>query len=473
MVEREPFHDIDDIDAVEADTPGAPTTDRAAVPTTPPAWRYAPDAWRWSHRLDRRSVDMIFRMRSARVIPASVRQRFLAMGLPAETIDSTLGQIRGASAWANQWIETAQRYLGEFRRQVSASNLPEAAQAQCLAALCYHAAQVFELDDPRIVLKCRAAAASLFTRSLPYLHPNVRHIRIPWRAQSLPAYIRTPEPLTRPVGVVVILNGASTSKEETFAWSDRFIEQGYAVLALDSPGTGEATGVGEFLPDQDDILDGFFELFADEPMIDLRRVVVAGVSLGGNQAVRCATYDRRIMAAVAVTPPYEPARWIHRASPLLHQQLGLLMSGQFDAEAAEHVAGFSLHEAAANSRQPLLVFGAGRDVIVPPTEAQLLANRAGNRATLVWQADGGHCLYEFIDEWTFEAATWITAVADARQDPATRGDVVQIATHARQVLSDTPYVPKPDPVPYGTGDESTEYARVIDHSAPADANDAT
>jgi alpha-beta hydrolase superfamily lysophospholipase len=460
MVENDTFNDVD---AGKPPAPqSAPAEPQRLSGTSLPAWRYAPDAWRWTRRMNRRYVDMAFRMRSARVIPASVRQRLLILGLPPEIVDSTLGAIRNSHDWADQWIETAQRYLGDYRRQVSASTLPEAAQAQYLAAMCYHAAQIFELDDERIVRKCRAAAASLFARALPYLHPNVRHIQIPWRARSLPAYIRTSEPLTRPAGVVVLLNGASTSKEETFAWSDRFIERGYAVLALDSPGTGEATGVGEYLPDQDDILDGVFDLFADEPMIDLRRVAVVGVSLGGNQAVRCAAYDRRIMAAVAVTPPYEPARWIHRASPLLHQQLGLLVEGDFDGAVAEHVAGFSLHATAINSRQPLLVFGGGRDVIVPPAEAQLLANRAGSRATLVWQPDGGHCLYGFMDEWTFEAATWIDAVAEARQDPALRGDTALVTSLARDVLETTPYVPKAQPVPYGSTDDATEYARMLD-----------
>jgi alpha-beta hydrolase superfamily lysophospholipase len=459
MVDNESF-DID------ADKRNAPESPRAG--TTLPSWRYAPDAWRWSRRLNRRYVDFAFRMRSARVIPPSVRHRLLIMGIPPEIVDMTLGAIRNSHAWADQWIESAQRYLGDYRRQVSAANLPEAAQAQFLAAMCYHAAQIFELDDERIVRQCRAAAASLFAHSLPYLHPNVRHIEIPWRSRSLPAYIRTPEPLTRAVGIVVLLNGASTSKEETFAWGDRFIEQGYAALAIDSPGTGEATGVGEYLPDQDDILDGVFDLFSDEPLIDLRRIAVVGVSLGGHQAVRCAANDRRIMAAVAVTPPYDPARWIHRASPILHQQLGLLVGGHFDADAAERVAAFSLHAAASNSRQPLLVFGGGRDVVVPPSEAQLLAHRAGERATLVWQAAGGHCLYDDMDEWTFEAATWISAVAEARQDPSLRGDVNQIAGRARHILSTRPYVPKPEPVPYGSTDDATEYARVIEHDTPDD-----
>jgi len=466
MAERDPIRDdIPVVTPAPGEHSAAPASrDAVSLPT----WRYAPDAWRWARRLDHRYVDLAFRIRSARVVPSSVRARLLAMGLPADAIEETLRAIRSAAGWADQWVETAQRYLGEYRRQASAGNLPEAAQAQALAGLCYHAAQIFELGDQRIVRKCRAAAASLFTRSLPYLHPNVRHIHIPWRSRALPAYLRTPEPLTRPVGIVVLLNGASTAKEETFAWSDRFIELGWAVIALDSPGTGEATGVGEYLADQDDVLDGVFDLFTNEPLFDLRRVAVVGVSMGGNQAVRCAAYDRRIMAAVAVTPPYDPARWIHRASPVLHQQLGLLLQDQGDTEMADRIAAFSLHAAATNSRQALLVFGAGRDVIVPPSESQLLVSRVGERATLVWQADAGHCLYEAVDEWTFEAATWLGAVAAARQRSELRAEPILVARYAREVLAGTDYIPKPEESLY---DEATEYARIVGQGRPPDTDD--
>src|SRR5699024_6542545 len=232
-----------------------------------------------------------------------------------------LGHIRRVDQWSDQWIGTAQRYLGESRRQVSAMNDREAAQAQQIAALCYHAAQIFEIFDRHTSITCRTAAASLFTHTLPELHPHVRHIWIPWRATSLPALFQIPDPLPEPAGLVVLLNGTSMSKEETLAWHDRFLAQGYAALSLDSPGTGEATATAGAAADQDDVLDGIFAIFERESMIDLDRVVVLGASLGGNQAVRVAARDRRIMTTVAVTPPYDPSRWLDRANPLLIREL--------------------------------------------------------------------------------------------------------------------------------------------------------
>lgn len=446
---------------LETSPSGTPIT----LEQTPKGWRYAPDAWRLARRVDMRYVDLLFRSRSAAVMPPEMRARFIEMGLPPDVVQETLRTIRRGRDWSERWIETAQRFLGEFRRQTSAGSPLDAAKARHIAALCYHAAQIFELEDERTVRQCRAAAASLFTLSLPAIYPNARHIWVPWRTTSLPAYMIAPEHIEQPLGLVVLLNGVSMSKEETIAWHPRFLAGGYAVLALDSPGTGEATGVGEAAGDHDDILDGVFEIFRHEPMLDLDRVVVLGASLGANQAVRVAARNRRIMATVAVTPPYDPARWIRRASPLLLQEMGLVRGGEIVPEMWERVEEFSLVDTVRELRQPLLVFGAARDVLVPPTDAQQLAKAAGGQATLVWYERGGHCLYEAVDQWSFEAMAWIRAVEEGRGNPALHGDTAAISAHARAALEAAEYVPMPHTGAAEDELEVDEYARLID---PAD-----
>lgn len=433
----------------------SPTTGNVSLPE----WGLAADAWRLARRIDIRHVNLVFRLLSAGVVPHALRSRFLSMGLPADLIDATLRSIRSASQWSEQWIESAQRYLGEYRRQTATGDIRDAALSRQIAGLCYHAAQIFELEDERIVATCRAAAASLFTLSLPQLHPNTRHVRIPWRSQSLPAYFETPEDVSTPVGIVVLLNGVSMAKEETIAWSRRFTDAGYAVLALDTPGTGEATTMG--LPDgnENDVLDGVFDFFRREKSVDLRRVAVLGCSLGANQAVKCAAYDRRIMTAIAVTPPYDPARWIRRASPLLQQELGLIRDGDEADVRWGLVDQFDISASAVQMRQPLLVFGGGQDMIVPPNESQLLANRAGDKATLVWVPDGGHCLYEMVDSWCFDALAWITSIAAARADGETSAAALNVI--GRAALENASYAPLGQDVLRDLDEDYTEYARLI------------
>ena len=401
-----------------------------------PQWRYAPDAWRWVSRFNDRYARSLLRVRSARILPASMRARFLAMDIPNEILESTLASITAPDKWSDAWIETAQRFLGDYRRQVSSKHLLEAAHARRLAALSYHAAQLFSSGDERTIRTCRAAAASLFAQAQPYVYPDARRLTVPWRAHRLPAYVQTPAGSTAQSGIVVILNGASTSKEESFTWAESFLRAGVAVLSLDSPGTGEASGVPNPNADDDDILDGVFEIMQSEPSIDLSQVSVVGVSLGGNLAVRSAAYDRRIMCSVAVTPPFDPVRWIGRASPLLMQQLGTIVDSMADDPYAS-TSRYSLYDSVRRLKSPLLVFGAGHDLVVPPSEAQLLAARGGALASLVWYPNSGHCLYDAIPTWTAEAATWISSVAAARAfeyQSAGYADPLPVAEMARDQL---------------------------------------
>jgi len=410
------------------------------------SWPYAADAWRLSHRLSRRRIDLALRLRSARAMPAAMRARFTAMGLPDDVVDDTLARINRLDGWADAWIETAQRYLGDFRRQVSAGNQIDGARNQAMAALCYHAAQIVTNPaDDRTATMCRAASASLFTRALPYVYPHATRILFPWRAKSLPGYLHIPadSQAGERYGLIVILNGASSSKEESLTWSGPVVRRGFAVLALDTPGTGEAARA-PFSPDQDDLLDGVFDLLAADRRLDLTQVFVTGVSQGGNTALRCAAYDRRIAGVAAITAPVNPGRWIQRISPLLADELLALTNDQ-PSSVMELAEALDLEATLSRISCPVLVVGAGRDMIVPPTESQILAQRLGPIATLDWFGDAGHCAYDHIGAWMADVAHWATALQEFTRSQAQPGrgrpsaeDAVAAAAFARDALRSMP-----------------------------------
>jgi pimeloyl-ACP methyl ester carboxylesterase len=179
------------------------------------------------------------------------------------------------------------------------------------------------------------------------------------------------------------------------------------VLALDQPGTGEAALSLELTADCDDLTDGIIELARADPALDESRVVLIGFSLGGALAVHAAAGDRRIAAVVAVTPPYDAVTWLPSANPLLAAQLAALAPA---AATRALIDGFALPSAVQRLRCPLLVIGAGRDVIVPPGEAARLCAAAGDLGTLLWFPDAGHGVYDDIAGWTDDAARWLVAV---------------------------------------------------------------
>lgn len=379
------------------------------------------------------------------------------MGIPEDIVTETLGSIRSLNHWGNAWIETAQRFLGDYRRQSGESG-SAADEARLLAAMCYQVAQILILDDKRTVTLCRASTSSLFAQAQPTLFPHAHRVRLPWRTSELPAYYILPEDRGTQTGLVVILNGASTSKEETFHWSRSFVQQGLAVVVIDSPGTGEATHVEPYDEDQVDVLDGVFELVGEQPNLDPRRVSVLGISMGGNQAMRSLAHDRRIMAGIAITPTFQESRWIKRTSPILQRQINSL-SGDDTTPVDVQIAPFDLTSVTPRIRRPVLVFGAARDLLVPPADAQKLAAQLGAFATLVWYPDGGHCLYDRIPQWTKETATWLTAVGNARigegsDQPIEDGRHLSEIGRTALMQEQPAFEPEPD-------DDFEDYARLL------------
>ena len=388
-----------------------PALEAPRAPARLQTWRWSGTAWRVSRLMTRRRIDLLLRARGGRILPPAARARFLAMGLPEDIVAATLAEVRSLDGWADAWTKTAQRYLGEARRGGPGADPEVAALARRQAALCYHVAQLLVTADPRTARAHRATATTLFGQAAPLLTPPLRRVLLPWRATTLPAYLAFAGDDERAAPLVVLLNGTTTAKEETILWSHRFHRRGFATLAIDWPGTGEATDVvSGGAADLDDVTDGVFALAEGDARLDGARVALVGISLGGALAVRAAAYDRRVAACVAVTPPYAADGWLGAANAVVLDQLAAMVGG---AGAVPDLArGFALPPVMLRLRCPLLVMGAGRDLVIPPAEAPRLCHAAGDLGTLVWYPHAGHALYDVLPEWTADAARWLAAATD-------------------------------------------------------------
>ena len=383
-------------------------TDGPIYPMAPVIPRATAIAWRLTPLADSRRVDAYLRVFGARALPIDINQgRLAAMGLPPETTRRALRKIRSLADWDLGWTWAAQRFLGEARAHHRTGQNHAAAIADRHAALAYHLAGMLVFDDQRKIRMLRASATSLYARALAALRPAVRRVEIPWRTSLLPGFLAVPEKTSGPAPLVVLLNGTSTSKEETLLWGDAFLARDLAVLALDWPGSGESALTLAPTADCDDFTDGVIALANESPDLDANQVALVGFSLGGALAALAAANDRRIGAVVAVTPPYDSRPWLARAQPLLRRHLATLAGGQ--QRAAQMAGEFALPGVIERVRCPMLVIGAGRDLVVPPQEAIRYCVAAGERGTLLWYPDGHHGLYDELDDWTAEAARWLVS----------------------------------------------------------------
>jgi alpha-beta hydrolase superfamily lysophospholipase len=242
------------------------------------------------------------------------------------------------------------------------------------------------------------------------LQPDVRRVEIWWRSAKLPAYLALPDDPRGPAPLVVLLNGSSTCKEETFLWSAPLRRRGFAVMALDWPGSGESALTVEPTADCDDLTHGLFAFAELDLGLDASRIALLGFSLGGAVAALAAAHDRRVRALVAVTPPYDPRPWFGRTVPLMQRHIASIAGGM--SEARRLCGEFALPGVIERINAPVLVLGAGRDLIVPPEEALRYCAAAGARGTLLWYPDGAHGLYDEMEDWMPEVASWLIERAD-------------------------------------------------------------
>lgn len=403
-------------------------------------WRLAPDAWRLSGRVTLKRLERYLRYRSARGLPASMKARFRAMGIPQATIDEVLGDIHGLDQWMDRWNLAAQRFLTEARGEERAGRWQEAAIARVNAAMAFHIAHLVTDSDPRILRTLRASSVTTFAQAIPRVMPTVRRLSIPWRTRSLPAYLSVPTGSAGPYPLLVLLNGVTTCKEELMLWSPPLVEAGVAVMAIDWPGTGESASFTSPVADCDDMTDGVFLIADEHPDLDASMVAIGGVSLGGGVAVRCAVNDRRLLGAMAVTPPFDPVGWWDYVNPLVRMQLVTL--GVSEKAPEDVVADFDLTHLIPRLQLPLLVFGAGRDMVVPPEESIHLSAAAGDLATFVWYPAGGHCLYQEMDDWLDLTVQWINRLAGREEavaaEPVTYESAFESATQIQPPVIDEP-----------------------------------
>lgn len=340
-----------------------------------------------------------------RIVPDDFRHRLDAMLIPQATTDRALGEVQRINDWVGAWSRAAQRFLAESRQHEAHGDWMRSAAARRNASMCYHVANLLSDDDPRTIRTLRASSVQTFSQSIHRLIFETRRITLPWRTRELQAYLCKPEDAERPMPLVCVLNGATTTKEELLLWTARLREAGYAVLTLDWPGTGEAAGNLKLSSQCDDITDGIYALAADDRDLDEQSIALLGVSIGSSVALRAAALDRRIGAVIAVSPPFEPRFWAADVPPTAARHL-VALAGQA-ASLPYALQDFGVSDLLHRIKCPVLVVGAAHDQLIPSSESMHVAASLGDLATLVWYEQSGHCAYDQIDDWMEVAAQWL------------------------------------------------------------------
>ena len=317
------------------------------------------------------------------------KPRFVANGIDANDFDRVLAATAEWREWAPNW-----RRVGDEHRAIGddaerSGRTVTATDAYQRAAWCYHLGKFLWFEDRALHDELSEQTVTTYAKAMPRLDPPGRRIEAPFEGAVIPGILRAPRGVSRPA-LVILVPGLDSVKEELYAMENDFLRRGLATLTVDGPGQGENAPRFPIRPDWSGVIAAVLDhLLAHEKGIDLGRVGLMGISMGGIYGPRAAAKEKRLRAIVALAGPYDLSECWPALNPLTKGGYVFYTQSRDEAEAFERSKALTLRGVLKNVTCPLLVIHGGKDRLFPPEQAERIVREAPN-ATLLLYPEGNH-----------------------------------------------------------------------------------
>ncbi|MGH2375164.1 MAG: alpha/beta hydrolase family protein [bacterium] len=320
--------------------------------------------------------------------------RFIAQGVDYNDFVRTTSGIERWDNWLDAWSATGDVHAGLAQEAEGAGRMTSAGEAYVRAALCFHFAKFVWMLDMRRHRETTDKAVMALRAAHRLLDPAAERIEVPFDGTRMVANLRRPPhdhargPAER-APLVLLLPGLDSTKEEFFHWENVFLGRGMATLSLDGPGQGETGYDTDIRADYEAAVAAVLDALGGRRDVNLERIGVVGVSLGGYYAPRAAAFEPRIKAAAAIGGPYNFGECWPQLPSLTRETFAHHSGARDDEDAREKALRLNLREVLPRIAQPLLVVFGKLHRLIPWQHAERVAAEAPN-ARLVMYPDGNH-----------------------------------------------------------------------------------
>jgi dipeptidyl aminopeptidase/acylaminoacyl peptidase len=316
------------------------------------------------------------------------KPRFVANGIDMNDFEKVVAATTEWKDWGPAWLR-----MGDVHRELGdeadrTGRTVSAAEAWQRAAWCYHLGKFLWFEDRGVHDRLRELTISTYRRALPHLDPPAERIEVPFEGAYLPGNLRRPRGASRPP-LVLLVPGLDSSKEELYAIENDFLRRGMATLSVDGPGQSENAPRFAIRPDWGPVVSTLLDGLRSRNDVDLNRVGLMGISMGGIYGPRAAAVEKRLRAVVALAGPYDLSECWEALNPLTRGGYTFYTKSRDEKEAFEKAKTLTLRGVLDKVRCPLLVIHGARDRLFPPEQAERIAREAPN-ATLLMYPDGNH-----------------------------------------------------------------------------------
>ena len=332
--------------------------------------------------------------------------RFVANGVPLADFLEVTAAVLHWEDWCDAWSVRA-RIHEELGNKALAGGYNYSAGAHFTrAAVCYHFGKFLFVNDMSQLREAHRRAVENRNKALPYLDPPGERVAIDYEGKKLYGNLRKPKGVAKPP-VVVMCMGLDSAKEEMDDYENRFLARGMATLAFDGPGQGEAEYDFAVCPEYEKPAKAVVDYLETRSDIDINRVGVWSVSLGGYYAPRAAAFEKRFKACVALSGPFQRSGDF-TGRPQMNVEAFRIRSKSANLEEAGKVAlRFTLAECAKNITCPIYIVAGTKDRLTPHTEAEKLAQAVSGPCVLSVIEGGNHVVNNLWYRYRDQTADWM------------------------------------------------------------------
>jgi pimeloyl-ACP methyl ester carboxylesterase len=314
--------------------------------------------------------------------------RFVANGVDMNDFQRVTGSVETWEEWLPVWVANGDAHAGYAREAEERGRSRTAGEAWNRAALSYHFGKFVWMLDPDRYREATFLAVEALRNAHRHLDPTAERLEIPYGETAMAANLRRPEGVARPP-LVLLLPGLDSTKEEFLGWENVFLARGMATLSLDGPGQGETGLSSRIEPAYERAVTAALDHLEGRTDLDLGRVGLAGVSLGGYYAPRAAAYEKRVRAAVGISGPFDfAACWETMPRPT-RETVAHHVGASDEEEALARAGELNLYEAAALIDQPYLAVTGRHDRLIPWEQTKRQADEAPGGEFVLYD-DGNH-----------------------------------------------------------------------------------
>jgi dienelactone hydrolase len=311
--------------------------------------------------------------------------RFVQAGVDYNDFVATTARIDTWEEWLDAWCAN-----GDMHAQLAdeATSRLTAGEAWSRATVAYHFAKFVWVVDPARSRAAADKAVAAMGRTHEYLDSGAERVEVPLDGGQVVGNLRRPAGEARPP-LVLLLPGLDSTKEEFFRLENVFLDRGMATLSMDGPGQGEC---GYDLPiraDYEVAVTAVLDWIAGRTDLDLPRIGLLGVSLGGYYAPRVLAFEPRVKAGVGLSGPYRFSDIWDHVPPQTRETFVAKSFAKDDDEGRAKAAELDLTGVAERIQQPYLAITGKLDRLIPWEQTERAAREAPNGVFLLHE-DGNH-----------------------------------------------------------------------------------